>query len=350
MRPFSQFKPRCPDVLWGAIASMALFLVGMPAATAQQLTTVRIGSAVKSIFSLPLYVAEQKGFFTDEGVKADISFFGGGPPATAALLGGSVDLISSAFENQLKVVKRGQKVVSLITVQSTFSGALLIRKDIADKLGRAPTIRDVKGLNIGTLARGGFADNAARYLLAASGINPEKDANLIPLRGFDKHIAAGKAKEIDASLMVEPWPTIAADSLNEWTYIVNFSLGEGPDLFQDMSYVTLQTTPDFIKKNRPTAEKVVRALVRAQAFIADKKNLDELAAIARHVFTDTEESVLRTSIEHQLKTFTPALMQSAIDKNISLLKSSGQFDGDAPTYESVVDLSFKTFWHARPAP
>jgi hypothetical protein len=34
----------------------------------------------------------------------------------------------------------------------------------------------------------------------------------------------------------------------------------------------------------------------------------------------------------------------AIGKNITLTKTSGQFQGDAPSYDTVVDTSFKTFW------
>jgi NitT/TauT family transport system substrate-binding protein len=327
-----------------------VMLVALAAATfgtsasAQDLTTVRIGSAVRSIFSLPIYVADQKGFFKDEGIKADISFFTGGPPATAALLGGSVDVIVSALENQLKVIKQGQHIVSLITVQSSFSGSLVLRKDIADKLGRKPVLQDIKGLNVGTSDRGGFADSAARYLFASNGIVPEKDLNMVPLRGFDKHIAAGKAKEIDASLMVEPWQTIAVEGTKDWVYVLNFSLGEGPDLFQKMSYVTLQTTPDYIAKNRAVVEKLVRAIVRAQSYIAQGGNQDDLAAIAKKVFPDTDLNILRISIQHQLKTFDPVITPDAISKNITLTKTSGQFQGDAPSYDTVVDTSFKSFW------
>jgi len=331
--------------LFGSAISAFVALAAVSTA-AQELTTVRLGSSVKSIFSLPLYVADQKGFFKEEGVKVAIEFFNGGPPATAALLGGSVDLIVSGFENQLKVVKRGQKVVSLATVQTSFSGSLVLRKDVADKLGRKPTVQDVKGLKIGTSSRGGVADSAARYLLASNGISPEKDVEMVPLRGFDKHIAAGEAGEINASLMIEPWQTIAVDGTKDWVYVQNFSVGEGPDLFQNMAYVTLQTTPDYLAKNRAVAEKVVRAVIRAQSFIAKERNLDELTRIAKNVFTDTDANILRISIQHQLDTYNPEISPAAIEKNITLVKIAGQFDGTAPEYDAIVDGSFKKFWSA----
>jgi ABC-type nitrate/sulfonate/bicarbonate transport system substrate-binding protein len=42
-------------------------------------------------------------------------------------------------------------------------------------------------------------------------------------------------------------------------------------------------------------EKLVRAIVRAQSYIAQGRNLDDLAAIAKKVFPDTDPNILRIS-------------------------------------------------------
>ena len=307
-------------------------------------TKIKIGSSVKSIFSLPLYVADANGYFRDEGLEVETIFFTGGPAATAAMIGGSVQFISSALENTLKLAQRGQPVLNLMTMQADFSGALVVHKRVSQKLGRPAKLSDIKGLRIGTLQRGGFADSAIRYLMIDAGMDPEKDATLIPLRGYDKHIAAAKANEIDASLMVEPWPTIAVSEVGDWDMVTNITIGQGPAVFHNIGYCTLQVAPDYLAKNRPVADKVVRALVKAEMFIRDKANLDRTVEITQKVFGEIKPETLRKSVEVQLGTFRPEFKQEMIDKTMELLLKNGQISGDAPKFNVVADPSFQPLW------
>ncbi|MFG1361398.1 ABC transporter substrate-binding protein [Xanthobacter pseudotagetidis] len=326
-----------------AIVVSALLLAMTPQVASAQ-TKIKIGSSVKSIFSLPLYVAEANGYYKEEGLDVETIFFSGGPAATAALIGGSVQFISSAFENTLKLAQRGQPVINVMTMQADFSGALVVHKRIAQKLGRPVKIEDMKGLRIGTLQRGGFADSAIRYMLIDAGIDPDKDVSLIPVRGFDKHIASAAAGEIDASLMVEPWQTIAVYEVGDWDMITNITLGEGPAVFHDIGYCTLQVTPAYLAANRPVVEKVVRALAKAQVFIRDRANLERTVAIAQAVFGEIKPETLHRSIEAQLATFRPAVKQDMIDKTMDLLLKNGQITGAAPDLKTISDVSFQEYW------
>src|SRR5690606_8904456 len=113
--------------LLGALALGSTVASFLPAGVVHAETKqVHIGSSVRSLFSLPLYVADQKGYFKAEGLDVDISFFKGGPPATAAMICGSVDLIVASLENQLKLNQKGQPVRSILNMQSDFSGALAV--------------------------------------------------------------------------------------------------------------------------------------------------------------------------------------------------------------------------------
>jgi NitT/TauT family transport system substrate-binding protein len=320
------------------ITTFIVLLTGMTAANAQ--TPLKLGSSVRSIFSLPLYVADQKGYFKEQGLDPTIIFFDGGPPATAALLGGSVDFISSSLEDQIKVNKQGEDVQSIMTMQSDFSGALVIKKEIADKLGHPVTVADMKGKRIATLARGGYADMAARYLLTKSGVNPVKDATMIPVRGYDKVLAAGEAESVDAALMVEPWQTIAVEGGGKWVYVVEMTRGQGPDVFQDMAYVTLQTNKSTIQKKPETVKKVVGALVKAETYIRDPKNLDDLVKIALVVFPNAQKDDLKRSIQKQQASFRPGLKPEMLTKNMDLLLVNNAITAPGPTVAQAFSTSF----------
>src|SRR5262249_41895549 len=148
-------------------ALLALAALGAPQAHAEKIV---LGNSVHGLHSLPIYVAANKGLFKQTGLEIEVVNFQGGATATPALLGGSTQIQAAGTENMLKLAQQGQAIVAVMTVQSTMNGAIMIRPDIAEKLGRKPTIADLKGLRIGTLARGGTADMAVRYIAKTIGL------------------------------------------------------------------------------------------------------------------------------------------------------------------------------------
>lgn len=328
-------------ILAAAVAALAAGLMALPAAAQEKLN---IGISVKSIFGLPLVIAAQEGFFKEEGLDVTLEYFTGGPPATAALMGGSLQFLNAAFENNVKTVKKGQPLVTIMNIQSDFAGAIIMRKEVAEKFGGKPKVSDLEGLRVGTLARGGFADVSARYLLTDAGLEPEKNVVMIPIKGADRQLTAGEAGEIDAAMVTEPWSVIAVEGMDKWVYVVNLTVGEGPDVFHDMGYVTLQSTKEYVQQNPETAKKVVRAIVKAQNFIADPANLDEVSAIADKEYGSPGVDVMKISVERQAKTYVPFMKPEMVKKTMDLLLPNGLIEEPAPAYEELVDQSFAPLW------
>src|SRR5258707_2457048 len=61
-----------------------------------------------SLYYLPLTIAEQLGYFKDEGLNLTISDFAGGSQALRAVVGGSADVVSVAYEHTLNMQPKGQ--------------------------------------------------------------------------------------------------------------------------------------------------------------------------------------------------------------------------------------------------
>ncbi len=325
-----------------AMAAAMTLSVGL-AAHAQEATKLTIGSSVQSLFSLPLYIADSKGFFDEAGLDVEVVNFRGGATATPALIGGTTQLQAAGTENMLKLIRAGQPVTAVMGIQSTLNIAIVLRKDLADATGHKPTIQDLNGLRVGTLARGGTSDMVIRYVLIKAGLKPETDVELFPLGGYDKHFAAMQADQLDASVQVEPVQTQMVEALQKGVYVEDFLAGEGPETFQDMNWITLQGTKDYIAENRETVEKVVRAIVKAQTFIADKANLDEVVTLAKQQFPNVADDVLKRSIERQIPTYTPEITEAGIEKNNDLLMVTGNLT-EPVAFGDAVDTSFSELW------
>ncbi|MDB5509691.1 MAG: nitrate transporter substrate-binding protein [Hyphomicrobiales bacterium] len=333
-------RPSSAFALGAAMMGLALTF----AAPALAQTKVQVAVANRSISSLPMMVAQGKGYFKEEGLDVSLEYFTGGPPATAALIGGSAQFLVAAPQDMLKAIKQGQPLVAIGTVIADYTGSIVMRKDLADKLGRKPTIEDLKGKRIGTLARGGFTDVSTRYMLMEKGIDPDKDAVLTPVRGADRQLAAGRAGELDANALVDPSGYIAVEQMKDWVYVVDVTAGEGPKIFHDLGFIALQTTREYLAKNRPAAEKMVRAMVKAQNFISDPKNEAEATELASKVLVGMDKTALQASIKASHNAFRPAFPKVMIDNNMDLLLRNKLIDEPAPAYETAVDASFEPIW------
>ncbi|MCU5772439.1 ABC transporter substrate-binding protein [Erwiniaceae bacterium BAC15a-03b] len=336
-----RFLPTKQHKLLASAALLISSLIVSQGAVAEEL---HIGVSNRSLLGLPILVAKEKGFFAQQGLDVSIDYFAGGVPATAALIGGSVQFIDAAFENNLKAVKKGQQIVSVANLQTDFAGAVIVRKESVKSLGRAPTVKDLQGLRVGTLARGGFADVSMRYIAADAGLDPEKDLTLIPVRGADRQLTAGEAGEIDAAFVMEPWNVIAVEGGDKWQYVLDLTNGQGPDVFQGLGYTTLQTTREYITENRETSEKVVNAIVASLRYIVAPENLDAVAEVANKEYGNPGVAVVKKSIQRQLHTFSPVLTESALNKTGHLLLESQSIKAPLPAWKEVVDTSFTPLW------
>lgn len=304
---------------------------------------IHIGVSNRSLLGLPILIAKEKGFFEKEGLNVTIDYFGGGVPATAALIGGSVQFIDAAFENNIKAVKQGQPIVSIVNLQSGFAGAIVTRSDVLAEREIKTGGKSLEGLRIGTLARGGFADVSTRYIVKDAALDPDKDVELIPIKGADRQIAAGEADQIDSAFVMEPWNVIAVES-GAWNYAIDLTAGEGPALFNGLTYTSLQTTKSYLDSNPEISEKAVRAVVTALTYIVHEANIDDVAKIADAEYGSPGLDIMKTSLERQAKTFTPVLTEDGAAKTAELLMESGSIEAPVPAFAETVDLRFKDLW------
>ena len=91
--------------------------------------SVKIAVGGKTLFYyLPLTLAEQLGYFKDEGLEVQISDFAGGAKALQAMIGGSADVVSGSFEHTVTMAARGSPVIGIVLQTRLPSIALALRK------------------------------------------------------------------------------------------------------------------------------------------------------------------------------------------------------------------------------
>src|SRR5690606_9640334 len=97
----------------GGLAAAALPSFALAQGIEKPKVSIAVGG--KNLFYyLPLTIAEQLGYFKDEGLDVNIVDFAGGSRALQAVVGGSADVVSGAFEHTINMQFKGQPMRAFV--------------------------------------------------------------------------------------------------------------------------------------------------------------------------------------------------------------------------------------------
>src|SRR5262245_12083613 len=118
-------------------------------AAAQGLEKKEVNIAVggkTSLYYLPLTIAEQLGYFKQEGLTVNIADFAGGSQALRAVVGGSADVVSGAYEHTLNMQPKGQYLQCFVQQGRAPQIAIGISKA---RTATCKSPKDLTGLHVG---------------------------------------------------------------------------------------------------------------------------------------------------------------------------------------------------------
>ena len=250
--------------LLAGIAVLALpALLASHGAGAQSLEKKKVTIAVGGknlLYYLPLTIAEQLGYFKDEGLQVEIPDFAGGAKALQALVGGSADVVSGAYEHTINMQAKNQPIMSVVLQ----GRAPQIVMAVSTKtMPGYKSIADLKGKKIGVTAPGSSTAMMASYVLAKAGLKAS-DVSFIGVGASSGAIAAVKSGQVDAIANLDPVITmLQRDNLikvvaDTRTLKDTQAVYGGP-----MPAACLYTPVKFVQDNPGTTQALANAMVRA---------------------------------------------------------------------------------------
>ena len=245
---------------------MGLLLAASAFAQAPEKKKITIAVGGKNLFYyLPLSVAERQGYFKDEGLEVEIPDFAGGAKALQAMVGGSADMVSGAYEHTINMVAKKQPIKAVVLQARHSSIVLILPKDKAAKY-KSP--KDLKGLKIGVTAPGSSTNMFVNNLLAKDGLKPT-DVAIVGVGAGAGAVAALEKGEIDAISNLDPVIT-QLESTGKFVAVADSRTEKGmKDIYGgDYHASVIYATEEFVKKNPNTVQAVVNAMVRANRWIA----------------------------------------------------------------------------------
>ena len=247
----------------GAVV-IALSMSAFAQAPEKKKITIAVGGKV-ALYYLPLTITERLGYFKDEGLDVEIPDFPGGARALQAMVGGSADMVSGAYEHTINMLAKKQPIKAVVLQAKYSSIVLLLPKDKAAKYKSG---KDLKGLKIGVTAPGSSTNMFVNNLLAKDGLKPT-DVVIVGVGTGTGAVAAMEKGEIDALVNLDPVIT-QLESTGKFTSVVDSRTEKGMKEVYGGDYhaSVIYIQDEYIKKNPNTVQAVVNAMVRANRWIA----------------------------------------------------------------------------------
>jgi NitT/TauT family transport system substrate-binding protein len=76
---------------------------------------IAIGGQTQMIY-LPTTLAQELGYYRDEGIDVELQDFAGGAKALQALVGGSADVVSGFYDHTIQMAAEGREFVAFVTM------------------------------------------------------------------------------------------------------------------------------------------------------------------------------------------------------------------------------------------
>lgn len=245
---------------------------------------------------LPTTLADELGYFEEEGLDVDLQDLQGGSKALTAMIGGSTEVTSGYYEHTIQMQAKNQPVKAFVNMNLSSGLALVVSEKNKDSI---KSVADLKGKNVGVTAPGSSTDMFVKYLLSQNGM--EIDAAAVSAIGAGSSaVAAVEQGQVDAAIMLEPDITVLEKRIGvKPTILEDVRTPEGlqavfgTDAWPSSS---LYATEAWLEKNPETAEKLATAIRRTLEYVAEHSG-EQIAAEMPETFAGGDPSQYAAVIE-----------------------------------------------------
>jgi NitT/TauT family transport system substrate-binding protein len=244
-------------------AALTFGVGGVSPAAAADKITLMVGGIEKIIY-LPAKLAENLGYFKDEGLNVELLTEPAGVEAEESLLAGEIQGVVGFYDHTIDLQAKGKAVESVVQLLQAPGEVVLVDARKADKIKSAA---DFKGKSLGVTGLGSSTNFLTQYLAVKNGVKIGEFTSVAVGAG-DTFIAAMKQGQIDAGMTTEPTVSRML-STGDAKILIDM---RSPDLTKQAlggiypaSCLYMQTS--WVDKHKDETQKLVNAFVKTMKYI-----------------------------------------------------------------------------------
>lgn len=293
------------------------------------LTPVRLNEVVHSVFYAPQYVAQELGFFAEEGLDVTVAIGNGADKSMTALLSDSADIALLGTEAGLYVYAEGKEEYPKTFAQLTQrAGNFLVSREEEPHF----VWTDLEGKSVIGGRLGGMPELVLEYIIKENGMEIGKDMEIINNIDFSSTAGAFLGNVGDYTVEFEPAATTLEQSGSG--HIVA-SLGEASGF---LPYTVYMARDAFLEENPDVIKAFTKAIYRGQQWV-ETHSAAEIAEVILPQFPDSDIETLTTIIERYQAQDTwktdPTISEDGFRLLQEIMIAGGELEKEIPYAELV---------------
>jgi NitT/TauT family transport system substrate-binding protein len=251
------------EMLRGTVGATAAWTMPCAAAPEAPRINFAVGGRALVVY-LPFMLATFRGAFKRQGLDVAILDLSGGTKALEALVGGSVDFVSGAYEHVILLAQKGIRLKAIALQDHSFGLVVAVQKSKAQSYRSAA---DLKGRIVGVTSPGSASSNGLKLFLAKAGLR-ESDISVVGVGAGAAAVAAMTSGRLDAISNFDPVISLLeqADAIHPLIDTRNEedlkTLYGGP-----IAASAIYTTEAFVRRNPETVQAVANAMSETLAWL-----------------------------------------------------------------------------------
>jgi len=284
--------------------------------------------ATSSFAFLPMYVAEHMNYFVEEGVNMKTVVASTAQAALAMVSTGDAAYYLSTPTAGARAAAQGARIQNcgaLMTQNPTnivVSAAMAKKLNITtnSKLSIEQRIALLKGMRLAAHTPGSSPDLTLKYMLTRSGMNPERDVQILPITQ-DAILAALERDRIDGFAYSSPLADAAVVRYGA-VKLISLASGDFKPLAGQLS-ISMVCNRDWVEKQPDASAAVLRAYWRAMKLM--KSDPASARTAARKAFPNLEDAIFNAAFETNLAAFpdSPTITRTQIEGALDFHTKTG---------------------------
>jgi len=180
-------------------AALAIALATASGAQAAEKISIMVGGIEKIIY-LPARLAEQLGYFNEEGLDVELLSEPAGVNAEDEMLAGAVQGVVGFYDHTIDLQAKGKYAESVVQFSHAPGEVELVSARMADQI-KSPA--DFKGKSLGVTGLGSSTNFLTQFLAVKNGVKLGEFTS-VPVGAGNTFIAAMQHGQIDAGMTTEP--------------------------------------------------------------------------------------------------------------------------------------------------
>lgn len=306
-------------------AALALMVGAPQTGLAEDKISFGMLTVPPNVVHMPVIVANDLGYFKEEGLGVEMLDFEGGVKSFRAVVSGDVDSAISSGAFSIVGRANGAKTKIVLANAPKLEATMTVQ-------GNIKTLQDLKGKRIGIQQPGGFAFILSMMVIRKAGLTKD-DVNFVSILSED--VPPLVAGQIDTAILhVEQFKV--AQSKKPDLHV----LAKLWEISPKQLYTSVVVKEDMIAKRRKDVVGMTKAIIRGtRTMYTDKQKV--MPILVKH--TGLDAKILSEAYDELVAACVwdanSGLSPDRINFTAQLMKKVGNIKGAVPTYGDLVDVS-----------